>query len=133
FIKRFLAWRLARRHRQAMQSVFARPLDEDLVRVLEHDGRLAAWDPEDVDELRDLHEALFRLSPVEREVVEQIYWRERSTAEIASEIGMTQRGVNQARRRAEERLRSVLRGERLPARAGRHRRLPARTTNGEAR
>ncbi len=108
FIKRLLNWRLSRLHRRGMHSVFARPLDEDLVRVLEHEGRLATWDPGDVEELRDLHAAFHRLSRVEQAVLTLIYWHDRPTAEVATTLGMTRRGVNQARKRAEERLKQAL-------------------------
>lgn len=53
--------------------------------------------------------ALRQLTPRQRTVITGIYWRERQTLEVAAELGVTEQAITAARRRAEARLRELLR------------------------
>jgi RNA polymerase sigma factor (sigma-70 family) len=54
--------------------------------------------------------ALERLSERERQVVKQLYWDERTEAEIAHELGISQQAVSKIKRKAIQKLRELLEG-----------------------
>lgn len=88
----------------------------------EYEAMTTAWPDEDDDERPDQAEtmeegildevcvaqALDQLPPQQRKVLRRIYWLAESTDEVAAALGLTPREVNRLRRRAEEKLRGVL-------------------------
>lgn len=52
-----------------------------------------------------LRAALRQLSPKQRSVLYEVYWREKSTHEIARQLGVSPQSITALRRRAEEHLR----------------------------
>jgi RNA polymerase sigma factor (sigma-70 family) len=51
-----------------------------------------------------------QLSERERQVVKQLYWDERTEAEIAHELGISQQAVSKIKRKAIQKLRELLEG-----------------------
>jgi RNA polymerase sigma factor (sigma-70 family) len=54
--------------------------------------------------------ALERLSERERQVMKRLYWDERTEAEIAHELGISQQAVSKIKRKAIQKLRELLEG-----------------------
>jgi RNA polymerase sigma factor (sigma-70 family) len=54
--------------------------------------------------------ALERLSERERQVMKRLYWDERTEAEIAHELGISQQAVSKIKRKAIQKLRKLLEG-----------------------
>jgi len=55
-----------------------------------------------------LRAALRQLSPKQRSVLFEVYWREKTTCEIARQLGITPQGVTALRRRAEAHIRQEM-------------------------
>jgi len=57
-----------------------------------------------------IHWALERLSERERQVIKQLYWDEKTEAEIAHELGISQQAISKTKQKAIQKLKEWLKG-----------------------
>jgi RNA polymerase sigma factor (sigma-70 family) len=104
YLVKSVRWRVANYLRAEARRAGQVPLEAAHLDELAED---VASSPTDTLSPR-VSRALSRLSPRQRAVVAGLYWRERTTVELARELGITAPAVTALRRRAERAIREEL-------------------------
>lgn len=112
YIKHRMHWWAQRRRRMARRHR-ATSLVDGHIHHLEGRGVLSAWDDYNLTS-EDVTGAFVHLTDHGRRILELTYWKDLPTSAIAEQLGLSNRGVNQVRRRAERRLRQVFDGVARP-------------------